>query len=113
MAFKCKGNWNSWVNQPYPPPDPDAPNDGKFEIGTVGANGKFKGKHKKGSEEHDLDGECIQTSKHHIEFTTTEGYTYSGDIEGDWVRHGTRSGGKLKRSKKVLDDDDWVAVKVT
>jgi hypothetical protein len=112
MAFKCKGDWDSWVGTTFPPSGD--PNDGLLVIGQEEVNGKFKGKHKK-DVEYNLDGECMD-NPHKIHFTTTQGYTYRGDIsEKEFKKKkkdvivGTRS--HTKDRKKV--DEEWVAVKVT
>jgi hypothetical protein len=120
MAFKCKGDWDSWVTQKFPPSG--EPNDGSLAIGAESVTGKFKGKHKKKPKpedpevEFDLDGDCDQLLGHHIEFTTSEGFKYEGDISEKMfqgnrkdVAEGTRKRGRGEE----VDSDDWVAVKVT
>ena len=123
MDFKCKGDWDSWTKQTFPPTG--NPNDGLLVIGKEKGNGKFKGKHKKkkkddaGKEkdvEYDLDGQCKHDPNHEIKFKTKEGFSYFGkisekEIDGKKkdVAEGTRS---ISKDRKKTDED-WVAVKVT
>ena len=123
MNFKCKGDWESWVGQKFPPTGD--PNDGLLVIGKEEVNGKFKGKHKKKKKdddgkpkdvEYDLDGQCEHDPAHKIKFDTKESFSYRGDIsEKEFkgkkvdVAEGKRSNSKDRKKT----DEDWVAVKVT
>jgi hypothetical protein len=113
MAPKCTGDWDSWVGVTFPPQRPA--NDGRLIIGEVQPNGRFRGKHRK-HQEFDVDGECKQTP-HHIQFKTSEGFTYSGKITPREFEGGTKDVAEGKRRSNQKDrtatDEDWVAVKVT
>jgi hypothetical protein len=121
MAFKCKGDWDSWTDVTFPPEDP--PNDGLIVVGKEAPNGKFKGKHKKTKKkkdgkpeevEHELSGTC-KKSPDKIEFKTNEGFTYRGEItekEFKKVKKPVIEGTRSDPRNRVKAEEEWVAVKV-